>query len=200
MITKIKRNKKKEKNFRDRLNKAQRNPGFGIDHIFKSGKYNNCTISFVIQNDVKYIQFLIRETGFKLNQLAFNYYLKKLKQFEEEKIRGKTKYYKYYDNFTNDDIFEDYFKDYGENFWYFNSNNTYNKNSRYKYNITSDHEKYRNILELPRDFKKKEIKKYYRKAALKWHPDKNNNSSESIYKMQKINNAYNYFKKEYNLD
>lgn len=35
-----------------------------------------------------------------------------------------------------------------------------------------------------------EIKKAYKKLAVKWHPDKNNNSAESTDKFQKISHAY----------
>jgi hypothetical protein len=35
-----------------------------------------------------------------------------------------------------------------------------------------------------------EIKKAYRKLAMKWHPDRNNGSNESTEMMKRINNAY----------
>jgi curved DNA-binding protein CbpA len=40
------------------------------------------------------------------------------------------------------------------------------------------------------------IKKQYRKMALKWHPDKNDNDSYSTRKFQKINEAYTFLQKE----
>jgi len=40
------------------------------------------------------------------------------------------------------------------------------------------------------------FKKKYRKLALKYHPDKNGNTNESTEKFKKINEAYNYLKKE----
>ena len=40
------------------------------------------------------------------------------------------------------------------------------------------------------------LKKRYRKLALKYHPDKNGNTQESTEKFKKINEAYNYLKKE----
>lgn len=46
--------------------------------------------------------------------------------------------------------------------------------------------------ELSLDF----LKKQYRKLALKHHPDKNGNTDESTEKFKKINEAYNYLKRE----
>jgi hypothetical protein len=46
--------------------------------------------------------------------------------------------------------------------------------------------------ELSLDF----LKKQYRKMALKHHPDKNGNTDESTEKFKKINEAYNYLKRE----
>jgi len=40
------------------------------------------------------------------------------------------------------------------------------------------------------------IKKQYRKIALKWHPDKNDDDRYSTIKFQKINEAYNFLQKE----
>ena len=40
------------------------------------------------------------------------------------------------------------------------------------------------------------IKKRYRKLALKWHPDKNDNTQESNEQFKKINEAYNYLRKQ----
>lgn len=40
------------------------------------------------------------------------------------------------------------------------------------------------------------LKRRYRKMALKYHPDKNGNTEESTEKFKKINEAYNYLKKE----
>ena len=40
------------------------------------------------------------------------------------------------------------------------------------------------------------LKKKYRKMALKYHPDKNGNTEESTEKFQKINESYNYLRKE----
>jgi DnaJ-class molecular chaperone len=50
--------------------------------------------------------------------------------------------------------------------------------------------KYYNILEISKDANIEEIKKAYRRLALKWHPDKNKNSEESKKKMQEIGEAY----------
>jgi DnaJ-class molecular chaperone len=41
------------------------------------------------------------------------------------------------------------------------------------------------------------LKKHYRKQALKNHPDKNNNSLESNEKFKRINEAYDYLKREF---
>ena len=49
-----------------------------------------------------------------------------------------------------------------------------------------------NYNELTVDF----LKKQYRKMALKHHPDKNGNTEESTEKFKKINEAYNYLKRE----
>ena len=61
-----------------------------------------------------------------------------------------------------------------------------------------------NILELPETATIDEIKKSYRRLSLIHHPDKNNNSSESATKFQKISEAYETLgdvdkKKEYDM-
>ena len=48
---------------------------------------------------------------------------------------------------------------------------------------------YYKILEINPGATKKEVKKAYRKMALKWHPDRNR-SEEATQKMQEINEAY----------
>lgn len=47
-----------------------------------------------------------------------------------------------------------------------------------------------NVLELPETAAIDEIKKSYRRLSLLHHPDKNNNSQESVARFQKINEAY----------
>jgi hypothetical protein len=46
------------------------------------------------------------------------------------------------------------------------------------------------------DLTKEYVKKRYRKMALKWHPDKNENSQYATNKFQKIQEAYTYLSKE----
>lgn len=46
------------------------------------------------------------------------------------------------------------------------------------------------ILEVSKDADEKTIKKAYRKAAMKWHPDVNDNSEESKVKFNEIQEAY----------
>jgi len=56
---------------------------------------------------------------------------------------------------------------------------------------SNDSNDYYKILGLEKNATEKEIKKAYRKLALKWHPDKNpNNREEAEEKFKKINEAY----------
>ena len=55
----------------------------------------------------------------------------------------------------------------------------------------NDSEDYYKILGITKNATESEIKKAYRKLALKWHPDKNpNNREEAEEKFKKINEAY----------
>ena len=57
--------------------------------------------------------------------------------------------------------------------------------------IKSEKEDYYKILGVKKDATEGEIRKAYRKLALKWHPDKNpNNREEAEEKFKKINEAY----------
>jgi curved DNA-binding protein CbpA len=56
---------------------------------------------------------------------------------------------------------------------------------------TDDENDYYKILNVNKDATEADIKKAYRKLALKWHPDKNpNNREEAEEKFKKINEAY----------
>ena len=56
---------------------------------------------------------------------------------------------------------------------------------------SEDNEDYYAILGIKKDATEAEVKKAYRKLALKWHPDKNpNNREEAEKKFKKINEAY----------
>ena len=56
---------------------------------------------------------------------------------------------------------------------------------------SNDKNDYYKILGIEKNATEKEIKKAYRKLALKWHPDKNpNNREEAEEKFKKINEAY----------
>jgi len=70
-----------------------------------------------------------------------------------------------------------------------NNNNNHNKNNNNNENVDSDD--YYAVLGLSRQATQDEIKKAYKKAALKWHPDKNpDRKTEAEQKFQKISEAY----------
>lgn len=49
---------------------------------------------------------------------------------------------------------------------------------------------YYQLLDVPRDAGAEEIKKAYRKLALKYHPDRNDGSKESEERFKEITQAY----------
>ena len=51
-------------------------------------------------------------------------------------------------------------------------------------------ENFYNVLGVSENATKEEIKKAYRSMQMKYHPDKNQSSNESINMTQKINEAY----------
>eukprot|EP00527_Entomoneis_sp_CCMP2396_P002331 CAMPEP_0198148814 /NCGR_PEP_ID=MMETSP1443-20131203/43500_1 /TAXON_ID=186043 /ORGANISM="Entomoneis sp., Strain CCMP2396" /LENGTH=88 /DNA_ID=CAMNT_0043813639 /DNA_START=39 /DNA_END=301 /DNA_ORIENTATION=+ len=51
-------------------------------------------------------------------------------------------------------------------------------------------EDYYEILGAPRGASEEELKKAYRKLAVKWHPDKNPNNEQATKNFQKIAEAY----------
>jgi curved DNA-binding protein CbpA len=53
-----------------------------------------------------------------------------------------------------------------------------------------------NICEMQYNISLENLKKQYRKLALKYHPDKNGNTEESKQKFQEINEAFHYLKKD----
>lgn len=86
-----------------------------------------------------------------------------------------------------------------------------NYNNFYKNSSSSDSNKYNensykdlafktacDIFAIDYNCTFQEVKDKYKILALKWHPDKNKNSEESKLRMQKINLAYDYFKKYFN--
>ena len=55
-----------------------------------------------------------------------------------------------------------------------------------------DNQKYYDLLELPKNCTEDEIKKSYRKMAMKYHPDRNKDNKEKAEEnFKKISNAYN---------
>lgn len=54
----------------------------------------------------------------------------------------------------------------------------------------SNEKNYYKILGIPRNAKKRDVKKAYRDLALKWHPDKNSDRKEAEKKFQDIGEAY----------
>ena len=57
-------------------------------------------------------------------------------------------------------------------------------------------EDYYNILNVSRSATPEEIKKAYRKLAIKWHPDKNKDNPDAEEKFKKISEAYDVLSNE----
>ncbi|CAD7940966.1 unnamed protein product [Amoebophrya sp. A120] len=55
---------------------------------------------------------------------------------------------------------------------------------------TSDEEDFYSVLDVTRGVIESDLKKSYKKLALRWHPDKNPNCDECLKKFQKISRAY----------
>jgi molecular chaperone DnaJ len=55
---------------------------------------------------------------------------------------------------------------------------------------------YYEVLGVAKEASSEDIKKAYRKLSLQFHPDRNNNSTESTEKFQEINSAYDVLSSE----
>ena len=74
---------------------------------------------------------------------------------------------------------------------YTNSNYQQKKSRRTPQKSSSDQKvNFYTTLEIPRNATEAQIKKAFRKLALKWHPDKNNGSLATANTFKKINEAY----------
>lgn len=81
-------------------------------------------------------------------------------------------------------------------FFFFFAQNPFEEHHRKKKGLTRDSEgemgiDYYKVLQVDRNAKDDDLKKAYRKLAMKWHPDKNpNNKKEAEAKFKQISEAY----------
>ncbi len=57
---------------------------------------------------------------------------------------------------------------------------------------------YLGILALPEDFNEDELKKAYRREAMKWHPDKNPNDDYATERLKLVNESYEFLSNQIN--
>jgi len=222
-IDKVKKKKKSPKEkLKERFKKKTKysDLGYSLHYEFKSGKYEGMNIKEVIDHDYTYIEFLINK-DFRINSEAVQYlhkvkekknkeqkeatadWIKEQRERQKKQQEEKRKWEENFNRKTQEDRRnENSRNNYGSdrNSWedffrrHFHGSSSFSQPS----SKTLD-KQHGGVLGLSGKVQKLDIKKFYYKAALKWHPDKHNNSIMSIEKMKGINNAWDYFKKKYQL-